>query len=104
VFSALGFYPVCPATDQYILGTPLFKKAEVSMSDGKTLLINAPDNGRENFYVSGMKVNGRKYTRTYLEHDLLRKGAVIDFTMSDEPSKNRSVSQQDRPYSFSNQR
>jgi predicted alpha-1,2-mannosidase len=104
VFSALGFYPVCPATDQYILGTPLFKKAEVSMSDGKTLLINAPDNGRENFYVSGMKVNGRKYTRTYLEHDLLRKGTVIDFTMSDEPSKNRSVSQQDRPYSFSNQR
>lgn len=104
VFSALGFYPVCPATDQYILGTPLFKKAEVSMSDGKTLLINAPDNGRENFYVSGMKVNGRKYTRTYLEHDLLRKGAVIDFTMSDEPSKNHSVSQQDRPYSFSNER
>ncbi len=104
VFSALGFYPVCPATDQYILGTPLFKKAEVSMSDGKTLLINAPDNGRENFYVSGMKVNGRKYTRTYLEHNLLRKGTVIDFTMSDEPSKNRSVSQQDRPYSFSNQR
>jgi len=104
VFSALGFYPVCPATDQYILGTPLFKKAEVSMSGGKTLLINAPDNGRENFYVSDMKVNGKKYTRTYLEHDLLRKGAVINFTMSDEPSKNRSVSHQDRPYSFSNQR
>ena len=104
VFSALGFYPVCPATDQYILGTPLFKKVEVSMSGGKTLLINAPDNGRKNFYVSDMKVNGRKYTRTYLEHDLLRKGTVIDFTMSDEPSKNRSVSQQDRPYSFSNQR
>ena len=104
VFSALGFYPVCPATDQYILGTPLFKKVEVSMSGGKTLLINAPDNGRENFYVSDMKVNGKKYTRTYLEHDLLRKGAVINFTMSDEPSKNRSVSHQDRPYSFSNER
>ena len=104
VFSALGFYPVCPGTDQYILGTPLFKKVEIAMSGGKTLSINAPANGKENYYISDMNVNGKKYTRTYLEHDLLRKGAVIDFTMSDEPSKNRSVSQQDRPYSFSNER
>ena len=104
VFSALGFYPVCPGTDQYILGTPLFKKVEIAMPGGKTLSLNAPDNGKENFYISDMNVNGKKYTRTYLEHDLLRKGAVIDFTMSDEPSKNRSVSQQDRPYSFSNER
>ena len=104
VFSALGFYPVCPATDQYILGTPLFKKVEVSLPGGKSLTINAPDNGKENYYISGMKVNGNKYTRTYLEHDLLKKGAVINFTMADEPTKNRSVSQQDRPYSFSNER
>lgn len=104
VFSALGFYPVCPATDQYILGTPLFKKVEVSLPGGKSLTINAPDNGKENYYISGMKVNGNKYTRTYLEHDLLKKGAVINFTMADEPRKNRSVSQQDRPYSFSNER
>ena len=104
VFSALGFYPVCPGTDQYILGTPLFKKVEIALPGGKTLSLNAPDNGKENFYISDMNVNGKKYTRTYLEHDLLRKGAVIDFTMSDEPSMNRSVSQQDRPYSFSNER
>ena len=103
VFSALGFYPVCPATDQYILGTPLFKKVEVSLPGGKSLSINAPDNGKDNCYISGMKVNGKKYTRTYLEHDLLKKGAVINFTMADEPTKNRSVSQQDRPYSFSNE-
>ena len=104
VFSALGFYPVCPATDQYILGTPLFKNAEVSLPGGKSLKISAPNNGKDNCYISGMKVNGKKYTRTYLEHDLLKKGAVINFTMADEPTKNRSVSQQDRPYSFSNER
>ena len=104
VFSALGFYPVCPATDQYILGTPLFKKAEVSLPGGKSLKISAPNNGKDNCYISGMKVNGKKYTRTYLEHDLLKKGAVINFAMADEPTKNRSVSQQDRPYSFSNER
>lgn len=104
VFSALGFYPVCPATDQYILGTPLFKKVEVSLPGGKTLSINAPDNGKENCYVAGMKVNGKRYTRTYLEHDLLTGGAEIRYTMSDVPSVNRSVSMDDRPYSFSSER
>ncbi len=104
VFSALGFYPVCPATDQYILGTPLFKKVEVTMPGGKLLRISAPDNGKENFYISEMKVNGKRYTRTYLEHNLLTKGADIRYTMSDQPSKNRSVSMEDRPYSFSNER
>lgn len=102
VFSAMGFYPVCPATDQYILGTPLFKKVEVTMPGGKILSISAPDNGKENFYISDMKVNGKRYTRTYLEHDLLTKGADIRYTMSDRPSKTRSVSMEDRPYSFSN--
>ena len=100
----MGFYPVCPATDQYILGTPLFKKMEVSMPSGKTLTINAPDNGKDNFYIAGMKVNGKKYTRTYLEHDLLKEGAEINYIMSDKPSESRSISQQDRPYSFSNER
>lgn len=104
VFSALGFYPVCPATDQYILGTPLFKKVEVTMPGGKLLRISAPDNGKENFYISEMKVNGKRYTRTYLEHNLLTKGADIRYTMSDRPSKTRSVSMEDRPYSFSNER
>ena len=104
VFSAMGFYPVCPATDQYILGTPLFKKVKVTMPGGKLLSISAPDNGKENFYISDMKVNGKRYTRTYLEHDLLTKGADIRYTMSDQPSKNRSVSMEDRPYSFSNER
>ena len=104
VFSALGFYPVCPATDQYILGTPLFKKVEVTMPGGKLLSISAPDNGKENFYISEMKVNGKRYTRTYLEHNLLTTGADIRYTMSDRPSKTRSVSMEDRPYSFSNER
>ncbi|MBR2856630.1 MAG: GH92 family glycosyl hydrolase [Bacteroidales bacterium] len=102
VFSAMGFYPVCPATDQYVLGTPLFKKVEVTMPGGKILSISAPDNGKENFYISDMKVNGKRYTRTYLEHDLLTEGADIRYTMSDRPSKTRSVSMEDRPYSFSN--
>ena len=101
VFSALGFYPVCPATDQYILGTPLFKKVEVSLPNGKALTISAPDNGKDKFYVADLKVNGRRYTRTYFDHDLLKNGADIRYRMSDVPSRDRSISADDRPYSFS---
>ena len=101
VFSALGFYPVCPATDQYILGTPLFKKVEVSLPNGKALTISAPDNGKDKFYVADLKVNGRRYTRTYFDHDLLKNGADIRYRMSDIPSRDRSISADDRPYSFS---
>lgn len=101
VFSALGFYPVCPATDQYILGTPLFKKVEVSLPNGKALTISAPDNGKDKFYVADLKVNGRRYTRTYFDHDLLKNGADIRYRMSDVPSIDRSISADDRPYSFS---
>ena len=103
VFSAMGFYPVCPATDQYILGTPLFKKMEVQMANGKTLKLCAPDNSPENCYIDAMKVNGKKYSRSYLTHDQLINGGTIIFDMSDQPNKARATSVKDRPYSFSNE-
>lgn len=102
VFSAMGFYPVCPGTDQYILGTPLFKKVEVSLANGKKLTMEAPENNKENFYVEGIKVNGKRYTKTYFTHSQLSDGARIKFDMSDKPDKVRSTSAEDRPYSFTN--
>lgn len=102
VFSAMGFYPVCPGTDQYILGTPLFKKVEVSLANGKKLTMEAPKNNKENFYVEGIKLNGKRYTKTYFTHSQLSDGARIKFDMSDKPDKVRSTSAEDRPYSFTN--
>lgn len=101
VFSALGFYPVCPGTDQYVLGAPLFKKATVHFENGKTLEIKAPQNSCTNLYIKDMKVNGAEYSKNYVTHSLLQNGAVIDCVMSDAPNTERGIGMEDTPYSFS---
>ena len=101
VFSALGFYPVCPGTDQYIMGAPLFKKATVHLENGKDVVINAPENSDKNIYIDQMSVNGANYTKNYLSHSELMKGSVIDIKMSATPNKQRGVNEADMPYSFS---
>ncbi len=103
VFSALGFYPVCPATDQYAIGTPLFSKATISLPSGNRVVIDAKDNGRDNFYIKSLKLNGKTYTKTYFTHGDLISGAKIDFTMFPEPDTLRSTALSDRPYSFSDE-
>ena len=101
VFSALGFYTVCPGTDQYVLGTPLFKSVKLHLEDGKTVVIDSNNNSLENRYVQSMKINGKAYTRNYLTHDQLLKGIRIHYQMSPTPNKNRGIGLQDVPYSFS---
>lgn len=101
VFSALGFYPVCPGTDQYVLGAPLFKKATVHFENGKTIEIKAPQNSCTNLYIKDMKVNGAEYSKNYVTHSLLQNGAVIDCVMSDAPNTERGIGMEDTPYSFS---
>lgn len=102
VFSALGFYPVCPATDQYILGSPLFKSVTVELENGKKVTIKANKNAKQNRYVQGLKLNGKSYTKNYLTHGDLLKGASVQFEMSPVPNKSRGVQERDLPYSFSN--
>lgn len=102
VFSAMGFYPVCPASGQYAVGTPLFKGVKVSLPSGKTIEISAPDNSAENYYIGSMRVDGKVADRTYLTHDELVSGARVDFSMVSAPDMSRAVSASSRPYSFSN--
>ena len=101
VFSALGFYPVCPGTDEYILGTPLFKSAKLHLENGKTITIKAENNQADNCYIKDMKINGKSYSRNYLTHDQLMKGANIQFQMSSKPNKQRGITEKDVPYSLS---
>ena len=101
VFSALGFYPVCPGTDEYIIGTPLFKSAKLHLENGKTITIKADNNQLDNRYIKEMKVNGKSQTRNFLTHDQLIKGANIQFQMSPVPNKQRGTKEKDVPYSFS---
>ena len=104
VFSALGFYPVCPGTTQYVMGAPLFKKATLHFENGKSLVINAPANSAENFYIKSLKFNGQNYTKNYLDHNDLMKGAVLDIEMDDQPNKQRGIQTADFPYSFSTEK
>ena len=101
VFSSMGFYPVCPGSGEYVIGTPRFKKMTVRLSDGKKIEINAPSNSDTNCYVGGMKVNGKMNDRNYITLEQLRKGAELFFDMSAAPNFKRGTSEYARPYSFS---
>jgi len=101
VFSAMGFYPVCPATDEYVIGAPLFKKITLALANGNRIGINAPFNSNENRYIERIELNGEEYTANYFSFRELMRGADIDFVMSDIPSRQRGITEADLPYSFS---
>lgn len=104
VFSALGFYPVCPGSNQYVLGAPLFKKATIHFENGKDLVINAPENSPENFYIGKMTFNGKEYTKNYFTHSDLLQGGTVECEMVDQPNYERGISSGDAPYSFSKEK
>ena len=103
VFSAMGFYPVAPATDEYALGAPLFQKVTLNLENGNKVTINAPDNNADNRYIESMEVNGKDYTKNWLSHKELMKGMTIDYKMGPEPNKDRGTKKEDFPYSLSNE-
>lgn len=104
VFSALGFYPVCPGTDEYILGSPLFKKVTIELENGKKVEISAPNNNSEKRYIKSMSVNGSKSDKNYLTHETLMNGAKIEFEMDSKPNQQRGINKSSYPYSFSNEK
>src|SRR5690554_455212 len=103
VFSSMGFYPVCPGSDEYVIGSPLFEKMTIKLENGKKVVINAPGNKHETRFVKNIKLDGKDYSKNYFNHSYLMNGATIDFTMSEEPNKTRGIEKSDAPYSFSNE-
>ena len=129
VFSALGFYPVCPGSGEYALGTPYFRKATITLPAGKTLTIEAtpvtvpaspvsvspitvpegspvtvPEGSPEGSlppFIQRMTVDGQPYTRNYLRHDDLLRGGTIRFDLGAQPNRSRGTADTDVPYSFS---
>ncbi len=104
VFSAMGFYPVTPAVDQYVLGAPLFKKVTLKLENGKEIVIKAPENSDANRYVKSLQINGKNYSKNWLSHSELQKGAVLNFNMTNQPDKKRGSNPADFPYSFSTEK
>ncbi len=103
VFSAMGFYPVCPGSNQYVLGTPYFNKVTLHLENGNTMTIKAEGNSRSNRYIDSMTLNGKTYTKNYLTHADIMKGGSIVCAMSAEPNRSRGTQEADFPYSFTNE-
>ena len=101
VFSALGFYPVCPGSGEYAIGTPYFKHVILHMSEGKTVTIDAPKCSEVNRYIDAMTVNGLSWNVNYLKLSDLKKGGKIVFNMSSQPNTSRGIRAEAAPYSMS---
>lgn len=101
IFSALGFYPVCPGTDQYVLGAPLFRNINVQLENGRRVLIKAGNNSAANRYVRQLNWNNRPYGKNYISHFDLLKGGVLDFSMQNIPDTRRGTEKDSFPYSVS---
>lgn len=101
VFSAMGFYPVCPGMPEYVIGSPLFKKITLHLPHNKTFTINAANNSMDNRYISNAKLNGEEFTRNYLTHEEITNGGEVTFTMDSTPNTQRGVHPSDAPYSYS---
>lgn len=100
VFSALGFYPVCPGTDQYVFGSPLFDQAVITMEDGKQFTINAKNNGPVSAYIQSAKLNGSNFESTWISHEILQKGGQLDFVMGKTPNEKWGSDSKQVPFSL----
>ena len=101
VFSAMGFYPVCPGSNQYVLGVPYFDKLTLHLENGKSLTVTAKGNSDDTRYVNAMTLNGETYNHNYLTHDAVMNGGNIVFDMSKTPNTQRGTLAEDVPYSLS---
>ena len=101
VFSAMGFYPVCPGSNQYVIGSPYLNKVTLNLENGKRVTISREGKG---CYIQSMTIDGKPYNHNYLEHELLMQGCDIHFVMGDTPNTKRGTGKQDVPYSFSTAR
>ncbi len=101
VFSALGFYPVTPGVDQYVIGSPLFKKATLSLENGKQFTISAINNSNKNFYIKSATLNGEEYGNSFIKFKDIQNGGEFNFILSDTANKNWGSNTKNVPYSLS---
>ncbi len=87
VLASLGLYPLRMGAPEYVIGSPAFRHARVELQGGAVLTVNAPQNSAENVYVQSLKINGTPWTRTWVPHEVIAKGATLDFEMGPQPSR-----------------
>ncbi|RYY58088.1 MAG: glycoside hydrolase family 92 protein, partial [Chitinophagaceae bacterium] len=101
VLSAMGIYSVTPGTDQYVIGSPVFSKISISLENGKTFTIEAPDNNKSNVYIQSAQLNGQSYTHNWIRYSDISNGGTLQLQMGAMPNKQRGLAQADRPFSLS---
>ena len=101
VFSAMGFYPVCPGAGEYVLGAPYFDEMTLHLENGRTVSIKANGNTDDNCYVNSLTLNGKPYSKNYIKRSDLMQGAQFVYNMSTKPNYSRGTAESDAPYSFS---
>jgi predicted alpha-1,2-mannosidase len=102
VFSALGFYPVCPGSCEYIIGSPLFQKSSLLLESGKRFTVVAENNSKENVYIQSATLNGCKFNKSYITHQQIINGGELKFIMGNKPNYNWAA--ESFPYSLSKQK
>lgn len=102
VFSALGFYPVTPGVDEYVIGSPLFDKATLHLENGNTFTINSKNNSKNNFYIESTKLNNSTYSNNFIKYDDIQNGGTFEFNLSKTSNKDWGSKPENVPYSLSN--
>ncbi|NPA37330.1 MAG: glycoside hydrolase family 92 protein [Chlorobi bacterium] len=104
VFSAMGFYPVCPVNNQYILGSPLFDKVTMSLPNGKKFVVVANNNNDDNVYIKSAMFNKKDYNYNFITYQQIMNGGELLFDMDKYPNKKRGVSVNSIPASLSGEK
>ena len=101
VLSALGFYSVCPGTDQYVMGSPVFQKTTITLENGKQFVIEAKNNSKENVYIQSATLNGKTFDQNWLTYADIMNGGTLQFVMNSQPEFKRGTADNSKPFSLS---
>jgi predicted alpha-1,2-mannosidase len=101
VFSSMGFYPVSPISGEYALGSPIFSHMNITMENGRRLILKALDNSSENIYIDKINIDGKAYNYNYFTNQQLQQGCNVVFQMISKPNYQRGTNKKSFPYSFS---
>jgi putative alpha-1,2-mannosidase len=101
VLSAMGIYSVCPGTDEYVLGSPVFKKITLTLENGRRFVIEAAGNSKTNVYIHSATLNGQTYTHNWITYGDISRGGTLHFEMTAQPNRERGTAPADKPFSVS---
>jgi predicted alpha-1,2-mannosidase len=101
VLSAAGIYSVCPGTDEYVIGSPAFKKMTITLESGKKFTVEANNNSKQNVYIQSATLNGKPYTHNFIKYADIMNGGVLHFEMGDKSNTTRGLAAEDKPFSLS---